>query len=86
MDGMPAPAPIAGPVLRRAGGYAFDTWTGAAGLQCSFAYRRIEDAIRARRITAGQSGMVLCSTVDEFGALIDVARRQPTLARQAGEG
>jgi hypothetical protein len=63
---------LVGPVLKRDGGYAFDTWTSREGLLYGHPYRRIEDAIYARRATvAGDaSGLIACSTLDEFATQI----------------
>jgi hypothetical protein len=38
---------VIGPVLRRADGYSFDTWTAGKGVTRGYPYRRIEDALRA---------------------------------------
>src|SRR5260370_37279388 len=35
---------VIGPVLRRADGYSFDTWTAGKGVTRGYPYRRIEDA------------------------------------------
>jgi hypothetical protein len=63
---------ILGPVLTRAGGYAFDAWTPEQGLRRGYVYPRIEDAYYAlkaaiRAPAEGYGGhIVACSTVDEF--------------------
>ena len=61
---------IIGPILKRAGGYVFDTWNAREGLNPSFTYRRIEDAAYARNVTIrkGQSSLsaTVCHTLDEF--------------------
>ena len=63
---------IIGPVLRRADGYAFDTWTGTKGVDRGYRYRRIEDAYYARNteIRAAAQGRspaaIVCQTLDEF--------------------
>jgi hypothetical protein len=63
---------IIGPVLTRAGGYAFDAWTPEQGLRRGYVYPRIEDAHYARKVElrssdTGHAGRtVACSTVDEF--------------------
>jgi hypothetical protein len=67
---------VIGPVLKRAGGYAFDTWTPREGTCHGFAYPRIEDAIYARKATiraAGRSASLplACQTIDEFQRLLD---------------
>jgi hypothetical protein len=69
---------VVGPVITRAGGYAFDSWTPEAGLSRSYSYPRVEDAhyarkveIRSRRRTA-----VVCSTLDEFASVL-AARQFP---------
>ena len=48
---------IIGPILKRAGGYVFDTWNALEGLSQGYPYRRIEDANYARNATirAGES-------------------------------
>ena len=63
---------VIGPVLRRADGYRFDTWTAGKGMTRGYPYRRIEDAYYARRadIKASAQGRALaaivCQTLDEF--------------------
>ena len=61
---------IIGPILKRAGGYVFDTWRNGEGINHGYPYRRIEDAAYARNaaIRAGGSsfGAVVCHTLDEF--------------------
>jgi hypothetical protein len=63
---------ILGPVLTRAGGYAFDAWTPEGGLRRGYVYRRIEDAYYARnaeiRVPGKQDTLriLACGTVDEF--------------------
>jgi hypothetical protein len=63
---------VVGPVLTRAGGFAFDSWTAEDGLSCGYVYRRIADAYYARKfeIQARSRGAtvdtVACSTLDEF--------------------
>jgi hypothetical protein len=76
---------IIGPILKRAGGYVFDTWDIRRGLNESYPYRRIEDANYARNaaIRDGRAGVtfgaVVCHTLDEFlaqtteGALLTAA-------------
>jgi hypothetical protein len=65
---------VIGPVLRRADGYRFDTWTAGKGMTCGYPYRRIEDAHYARNaeIKASVRGRALaaivCQTLDEFTA------------------
>jgi hypothetical protein len=61
-----------GPILRRTGGYGYDSYTPERGLKSGPAYRRIEDALYAQRAEAA-SGLV-CRTVDEFL----MRRSQPT--------
>ena len=39
---------VIGPVLSRADGYAFDTWSTGKGLTRSYPYRRIDQAYYAR--------------------------------------
>ena len=63
---------IVGPVLARAGGYVFDTWTPEAGLSRSFVYPRIDNAYYARAVeiahyrTCGDIDARVCDTVVEF--------------------
>src|SRR5712671_4525325 len=63
---------VIGPVLRRADGYSFDTWTAGKGMTRGYPYRRIEDAHYARNaeIKASAQGRALaaivCQTLDEF--------------------
>lgn len=65
---------VIGPVLRRADGYRFDTWTGGHGLSRGYLYRRFEDAHYARNaeIRASAQGRaasaIVCQTLDEFTA------------------
>jgi hypothetical protein len=63
---------IIGPVLTRADGYAFDTWTATKGVARGYRYRRIEDVYYARNaeIRASARGRtpaaIVCQTLDEF--------------------
>jgi len=63
---------VIGPILKRAGGYVFDTWNAREGLNQGYPYRRIEDAAYARNAVirnnqAGVSlGAIACHTLDEF--------------------
>jgi hypothetical protein len=63
---------IIGPILKRAGGYVFDTWSACGGLNQGYPYRRIEDANYARNATirtghtGAALGAVVCHTLDEF--------------------
>jgi hypothetical protein len=63
---------LVSPVVSRDGGFAFDTFTPAAGLSCGFAYRRIEQASYDRRTTllrllgADGHAVVACETLGEF--------------------
>jgi len=63
---------IIGPIVTRANGYVFDTWTTRDGLRRGYPYRRIEDAHYARKATIkawsrdGAPGPVACRTIDEF--------------------
>jgi hypothetical protein len=63
---------VIGPVLRRAEGYRFDTWTAGKGMTRGYPYRRIEDAHYARNaeIKASAQGRapssIVCQTLDEF--------------------
>ncbi len=61
-----------GPILRRAGGYEFDTWSAGHSVEPSFSYRRLEDACYARRAAIasanGEIGLsaIGCDTAAEF--------------------
>ena len=61
---------IIGPILKRAGGYVFDTWHSGEGLNHGYPYRRIEDAAYARNVTIRTGGAslsaVVCHTLDDF--------------------
>ena len=63
---------VIGPVLRRADGYRFDTWTAGKGVTRGPPYRRVEDAHYARNaeIKASAQGRapsaIVCQTLDEF--------------------
>ena len=63
---------VIGPVLTRADGYAFDTWTAGKGVTRSYPYRRIEDAHYARNAEIRTSAQgrapaaIVCQTLDEF--------------------
>jgi len=61
---------IIGPILKRAGGYVFDTWRNGEGLNQGYPYRRIEDANYARNATirtGGSSfGPIVCHTLEDF--------------------
>jgi hypothetical protein len=59
---------VIGPILNRAGSYVFDTWTAGGGVNCGYPYRRIEDAIYARKVAAlnAASSARVCQTIDEF--------------------
>jgi len=67
---------IIGPILKRAGGYVFDTWSVGDGFSQGYPYRRIEDASYARnaaiRSRQAENSLcaVVCHTVDEFMARI----------------
>ena len=67
---------VIGPVLNRAGSYAFDCWTSAEGLIRGYAYRRIEDAYHERKVEIRCASRernlrpVICDTVDEFACEI----------------
>ena len=60
------------PVLKRADGYEFDTWTAGEEVARSYHYRRVEDAYYARKadIKASAQGRapaaIVCQTLDEF--------------------
>ena len=63
---------VIGPVLGRADGYGFDTWTAGKGVSRGYLYHRIEDAHYARNaeIKASARGRapsaIVCQTIDEF--------------------
>ena len=63
---------IVGPVLARAGGFVFDTWTPETGLVASYVYPRADNAYYARAIEIahyrGRLGAdaTVCETIDEF--------------------
>ena len=63
---------VIGPVLRRADGYRFDSWTADKGMTRSYPYRRIEDAHYARNVEIKASAhgrapaAIVCQTLDEF--------------------
>lgn len=63
---------VIGPVLRRADGHGFDTWTAGKGMTRGYSYRRIEDAHYARNATIKASAQgrapaaIACQTLDEF--------------------
>ena len=63
---------VIGPVLKRADGYEFDTWTAGKEVARGYPYRRIEDAYYARNadIKASAQGRapaaIVCQTLDEF--------------------
>jgi hypothetical protein len=63
---------VIGPVLSRADGYAFDTWTAGKGVSRSYPYRRIDQAYYARHAEIKASAQsrapaaIVCQTLDEF--------------------
>lgn len=63
---------IVGPVLARAGGFVFDTWTPDGGLVASYVYPRIDNAYYARAVeidyyrSRRDAHAMVCDTVDEF--------------------
>ena len=63
---------VFGPVLSRADGYAFDTWTAGKGVTRSYPYHRVEHAYYARNAEIKASGKgpapaaIVCQTLDEF--------------------
>jgi hypothetical protein len=89
---------VFGPVLSRADGYAFDTWTAGKGLTRSYPYHRVEHAYYARNAeikasaNARPPAAIVCQTLDEFivkltgdGYPIDtayLAANNPWLQRQ----
>ena len=66
---------LSDPVLTRADGYRFDTWTAGLGVTLGYAYRRIEDAHYARnaeiKVFAQRRALTVCQTLDEFIAKSD---------------
>ena len=65
---------IVGPILKRSGGYVFDTWSEHEGMVRGYPYRRIEDAVYARKAALHPGSLdalpepTACYTVDEFMA------------------
>jgi hypothetical protein len=63
---------VVGPVLARAGGYVYETWTPQQGLCGSFVYPRIDNAYYARAVEIAQfqrrspRQAKICDTIDEF--------------------
>ena len=61
---------VIGPVLRRADGYAFDTWAAGKGVTRSYPYHRVEHAYYARnaeiKASVRASAAIVCQTLDEF--------------------
>src|SRR5260370_28515861 len=63
---------VIGPVLKRADGYEFDTWTAGKEVARGYRYRRIEDAHYARNADIKASAQarapaaIVCQTLDEF--------------------
>jgi hypothetical protein len=63
---------VIGPVLRRAGGCKFDTWTAGNGVTLGYPYRRIEAAHYARNAEIKTSAQgrapaaIVCQTLDDF--------------------
>ena len=62
---------VIGPVLARAGGYIYETWTPEQGLCDSYVYPRIDNAYYARAVEIAhykKQGAYerICETVDEF--------------------
>jgi hypothetical protein len=60
-------ATVFGPILRKTGGYGYDSFVPKCGLSDGPVYRRIEDALYAQRAESADGG-ILCRTVDEFTA------------------
>jgi hypothetical protein len=64
---------LVSPIVSRDGGFAFDTFSTAAGLTPGFAYRRIEQASYDRKTTLHSLprttgfAVVACETLGEFG-------------------
>jgi hypothetical protein len=71
---------VVGPVLARPGGFAFDTWTVADGLNAGYVYRRIGDTYYARDVAIHsaandrapidgrqrQASVRACDTLEQF--------------------
>jgi len=63
---------VIGPILKRADGYGFDTWTEGKGVSSGYPYRRIEHAHYARNVAIKASAQdralaaIVCQTLDEF--------------------
>ena len=63
---------VIGPVLRRADGYAFDTWSAGKGVTRSYPYHRIDQAYYARTaqikasVQSRAPAAIVCQTLDEF--------------------
>jgi hypothetical protein len=63
---------VIGPVLRRADGYAFDTWTEGKGVNRSYPYHRLDQAHYAQNAEMKASAQsrfttaIVCQTLDEF--------------------
>ena len=63
---------VIGPVLRRADGYAFDTWSAGKGVTRSYPYHRIDHAYYAQNAEIKASAQsraataIVCQTLDEF--------------------
>ena len=61
---------VIGPVLIRANGYSFDTWTAGKGVTRSYPYHRVEHAYYARNAEIKASvrapAAIVCQTLDEF--------------------
>jgi hypothetical protein len=61
-----------GPILRRAGGYEFDTCSAGRSVEPSFPYRKLEDARYARRVAIASANREIglsaigCDTAAEF--------------------
>jgi hypothetical protein len=65
-----SPTIFVGPIVRRQGGFAFDTFSPIEGLRTSFAYRCVEQADYDRKTTlrsAAQGALLIaCETIADF--------------------
>ena len=68
---------VIGPVLRRADGYAFDTWTAGKGVTRSYPYHRVEQAYYARKaeIKASAQGRAGRGRLPDLGRVHREAHR-----------
>jgi len=57
---------VFGPVLRKTGGYGYDSFVPEFGFNDGPVYRRLDDALYAQRIDSTVG--IVCRTLDEFAA------------------